>query len=355
MHDSSALPVLNNAPAGEDDGGGVAGKKAFATNQEVRWCPGCGDFAILAQVQKVLPTLGIPRENLVFISGIGCSSRFPYYVNTYGMHSIHGRAPAIATGVKCANPELSVWVVTGDGDGFSIGTNHLIHTMRRNVDLTVLLFNNRIYGLTKGQYSPTSEFGKKTKSSPLGTIEQPIRPVQMALAAEATFVARTVHSDMAHMAQVIDAAARHRGTAFVEILQNCRVFNEGAFDPIEGREAREQNALYLEHGKPLCFGPGRRRGIRLAGMEPQVVEWAEGEAPGSDVLRHDSGATSPALASLLAALEPPDFPIALGVLRQVNRPTYDQLLMSHVQESMARRGPGKLERLLNSGGVWEVS
>ncbi|MFA6107779.1 MAG: 2-oxoacid:ferredoxin oxidoreductase subunit beta [Candidatus Latescibacterota bacterium] len=354
MTELLTAPVAAGPAAQEDDCAAGLDRRAFATGQEVRWCPGCGDYAILNQVQKVLPALGVPRENLVFVSGIGCSSRFPYYVNTYGIHGIHGRAPAIATGIKCANPELSVWVITGDGDGFSIGTNHLIHTMRRNVDLTVLLFNNRIYGLTKGQYSPTSEFGKKTKSSPLGTIEQPIRPVQMALAAEATFVARTVYADQAHLAQTIEAAARHRGTAFVEILQNCRVFNESAFEQIADRDGRDEGAVYLEHGQPIRFGHGGNRGIAVRNMEPRVVELAAGQ-PGDDLLVHDATATSPALAALLAALEPPDFPTALGIFRQVSRPTYDELLMSHVRESVARRGVGRLEELLNSGGVWEIA
>ena len=225
----------------------------FRSSQEVKWCPGCGDYGILAQVQKVLPRLGIPRERIVFVSGIGCSSRFPYYLNTYGMHSIHGRAPAIAMGLKCARPELSVWVVTGDGDGLSIGTNHLIHCMRRNLDVNILLFNNQIYGLTKGQYSPTSEFGKKTKSSPLGTIEQPIHPIEIALAAEATFVARTVIADQAHLGETIEAAARHRGTSFVEILQNCVVFNENVLENFGDRSLRDENWVRLEHGQADSF------------------------------------------------------------------------------------------------------
>nr|MCU0981652.1 2-oxoacid:ferredoxin oxidoreductase subunit beta [Pirellulaceae bacterium] len=309
---STTIDQVQGTEAAASDCLRVLTRKDFQSPQTVRWCPGCGDYSILAQIQKVLPELGVPRENFVFVSGIGCSSRFPYYVNTYGFHTIHGRAPAIATGVKCANPDLSVWVVTGDGDGLSIGTNHLIHTIRRNVDLNILLFNNRIYGLTKGQYSPTSEFGKKTKSSPMGTIEQPIRPIQMALAAEGTFVARTVASDQAHLRETLDAAARHRGTSFVEILQNCRVFNDGAFDEDKGRESLEHDRILLRHGEPIRFGPGGQKGIATRNLAPQIVDLSTGEASIGELLVHDVRATSPALAALLAALEPPDFPTALG-------------------------------------------
>ncbi len=331
----------------------VLTRKDFQSNQTVRWCPGCGDYSILAQIQKVLPELQVPRENFVFVSGIGCSSRFPYYVNTYGFHGIHGRAPSIATGVKCANPNLSVWVVTGDGDGLSIGTNHLIHTIRRNVDLNILLFNNRIYGLTKGQYSPTSEFGKKTKSSPMGTIEQPIRPIQMALAAEGTFVARTVASDQNHLRETLLAAARHRGTSFIEILQNCRVFNDGAFENSETGRDSEDDRIVLRHGEPIRFGPGGRKGIATRNLTPQVVDLETGEASVGELLIHDVRATSPALAALLAALEPPDFPVALGVFRDIERPTYDALLMSQISAA-AQRGRGDVNELLNAGSTWEV-
>ncbi len=329
-------------------------RKDFQTGREVRWCPGCGDYAILAQIQKVLPSLGIARENFAFISGIGCSSRFPYYVNTYGFHTIHGRAPAIATGAKCANPDLSVWVVTGDGDGLSIGTNHLIHCIRRNIDLNILLFNNRIYGLTKGQYSPTSEFGKKTKSSPMGTIEQPIRPIQMALAAEGTFVARTVAADPVHLGETLLAAAQHRGTSFVEILQNCRVFNDGAFEEIGGRQTAEDDRILLRHGEPIRFGAGGRKGIAERNLEPQIVDLENGEASEGELLAHDAKATSPALAALLAALEPPRFPTALGIFRNIENPTYDTLMMSQIQELVAQRGTGDVDKLLNSGTTWEV-
>jgi 2-oxoglutarate/2-oxoacid ferredoxin oxidoreductase subunit beta len=329
-------------------------RKDFQTAQEVRWCPGCGDYAILAQIQKLLPTLGVRRENFAFVSGIGCSSRFPYYVNTYGFHSIHGRAPAVATGIKCANPELSVWVVTGDGDSLSIGTNHLIHCLRRNVDLNILLFNNRIYGLTKGQYSPTSEFGKKTKSSPMGTIEQPIRPVQLALAAEATFVARTVASDQKHLRETLEAAARHKGSSFVEILQNCRVFNDGVLTTLTGRDTVEDERILLHHGQPVRFGTGGRKGIAVQNLEPQVVDLDSGEASPGELLVHDTRAGSPALGALLAALEPPEFPLALGVFRDVQHPTYDELLHQQVASFVEQRGPGDVEKLLNAGTTWEV-
>jgi 2-oxoglutarate ferredoxin oxidoreductase subunit beta len=330
-------------------------RKDFQTAQEIRWCPGCGDFAILSQVQKVLPELGVPRENIVFVSGIGCSSRFPYYVNTYGFHSIHGRAPALALGVKCANPALSVWVVTGDGDALSIGTNHLIHCLRRNLDVTILLLNNRIYGLTKGQYSPTSEFGKKTKSSPLGTIEQPIHPVQTALAAQATFVARTVFSDQTHLAQMLLAAARHRGASFVEILQNCRVFNDATFEGITERSTAQEHRVLLEHGKQIRFGPGGQKAIVVRNMSPVVVDFEHESVDERDILVHDCHTESPALAALLASLEPPEFPTAMGIFREVEKPTYDDMLFGQIQNCVAQRGKGNLRRLLNAGTTWEVT
>ncbi|MCC7269738.1 MAG: 2-oxoacid:ferredoxin oxidoreductase subunit beta, partial [Rhodocyclaceae bacterium] len=258
-------------------------KKDFESNQDVRWCPGCGDYAVLAQIQKLMPTLGIPRENFAFISGIGCSSRFPYYMETYGMHSIHGRAPAIASGLKLARPELSVWVVTGDGDALAIGGNHFIHAMRRNIGLKIILLNNRIYGLTKGQYSPTSELGKKTKTTPLGSIDRPFSPVAVALGAGATFVARTVDADQAHMAQVLKRAAAHEGTAFVEIFQNCIVFNDGAYDAITDKSVRDDARLLLEHGKPLVFGKNKDKGIRLRGLEPEVVTLGENGVSAADL------------------------------------------------------------------------
>jgi 2-oxoglutarate ferredoxin oxidoreductase subunit beta len=341
--------------AGQADGNLHRPARAdFQSSQEVKWCPGCGDYSILAQVQNVLPRLGIPRERIVFVSGIGCSSRFPYYLNTYGMHSIHGRAPAVAMGLKCARPELSVWVVTGDGDGFSIGTNHLIHCLRRNLDVTILLLNNQIYGLTKGQYSPTSEFGKKTKSSPLGTIEHPIRPLEVALAADATFVARSVFADPAHLARMIEAAARHKGAALLEIRQNCAIFNEHALDDFSDRSVRDERWVYLEHGKPIRFGKDAGKGITVVGMDPIVASVGGNGVREEDLLVHDAGSRSSARAYLLAGLQPPDFPTALGIFRQVEKPTYDDLLMAQVDAAMAKRGRGDLGRLFAAGTTWLV-
>jgi 2-oxoglutarate/2-oxoacid ferredoxin oxidoreductase subunit beta len=340
-------------PAGEPTC--ILTKEDFRSAQEVKWCPGCGNFGILAQVQKVLPRLGIPRERIVFVSGIGCSSRFPYYMNTYGMHSIHGRAPAIAMGLKCARPELSVWVVTGDGDGFSIGTNHLIHCMRRNLDVNILLFNNQIYGLTKGQYSPTSEFGKKTKSSPLGTIEQPIHPLELALAAKATFVARAVVFDQAHLGETLEAAARHRGTSFVEILQNCVVFNERVLGDLGDRGRRDEHWVRLDQGQPIRFGADGRQGIVLRGMEPAVAVVGENGVREEDLLVHNSRGVSHAQAHLLAALGPPDFPTAYGIFHQVDdKPTYDDLLGAQIDAAIAKQGRGELSELLEAGTTWLV-
>ena len=322
-------------------------KKDFVSDQEVRWCPGCADFAILATVQKVMPELNVPRENIVFVSGIGCSSRFPYYMNTYGMHGIHGRAPAIATGLKMARPELTVFVVTGDGDGLSIGGNHLIHALRRNVDLKILLFDNRIYGLTKGQASPTSELGKKTKSSPYGTVDRPFNPLTLALGAGATFVARSVATDVAHLAQVLRRAAAHKGAAFVHIWQNCPVFNDGAFDEWSEREVRDESLLKLEHGKPLVFGKSKEKALRIGdGFRLEVGPTA------GNALVHDETRDDLALAMALAALEPP-LPQPMGVLRAVQRPTVDALAREQEQEA-ARKRPPDLKALLHSGDVWTV-
>ncbi|MCC6124916.1 MAG: 2-oxoacid:ferredoxin oxidoreductase subunit beta [Pirellulales bacterium] len=329
-------------------------KKDFQSAQEVKWCPGCGDFGILSQVQNVLPKLGIPREKIVFVSGIGCSSRFPYYLNTYGIHGIHGRAPAIAMGVKCANPELSVWVVTGDGDSLSIGTNHLIHCLRRNLDLTILLLNNQIYGLTKGQYSPTSEFGKKTKSSPLGTIEQPIHPIPLALAAEGTFVARTVFADQAHLGKTIEAAARHKGTSFVEIRQNCVVFNDNVLGTFTDADTRGDHWIYLEQGRPIRFGKDGRKGLAMRGTQPEIVAVGEGGVREENLIVHDARGASNSQAYLLAGLAPPEFPTALGIFRQVEKPTYDDLLMDQIDDAIAKNGRGELAKLLNAGTTWLV-
>lgn len=327
--------------------------KDFASDQDVRWCPGCGDYSILAQTKKVLASLGIPRENFVFVSGIGCSSRFPYYVETYGFHSIHGRAPAVATGVKLANPALQVWVVTGDGDGLSIGGNHLLHTLRRNVDLKILLFNNQIYGLTKGQYSPTSPFGKKTKSTPIGSVDFPVSPLSFAIAAEATFVARSIDVNVKHLGYVLERAAAHKGVAFVEIYQNCNIFNDLAFDYAANKDTRDDNTITLEHNKPLIFGKNRDRGIRLNGLHPEIVTLGNGIKE-DDLLFHDEKAEQPTLAYMLSRLHYPEFPEPIGVLRQVQRPTYEDLVMRQVHDSQQKLGKGRLEDLLNEGETWTV-
>lgn len=330
-------------------------KKDFESDQDVRWCPGCGDYMVLAQVQRLLPTLGIARENFVFISGIGCSSRFPYYMNAYGMHGIHGRAPAIAAGLKLARPELCVWVVTGDGDALAIGGNHFVHAMRRNVDLKILLLNNRIYGLTKGQYSPTSEMGKKTKSTPMGSIDRPFNPVALALGAGASFVARTVDNDLAHMGKVLARAAAHRGTAFVEVLQNCMVFNDGAFGAITDKATRDDARLVLEHGEPLLFGREKDQGIRLQGFEAQVVRLGESGVAQADLLVHDEQGPHRMLAGLLAQFEAPQFPVPIGVFRAVAEPTYEERNAQLQEQARAAKGQGDLRRLLNSGETWTVA
>ncbi|HAM35471.1 MAG TPA: 2-oxoacid:ferredoxin oxidoreductase subunit beta [Elusimicrobia bacterium] len=320
--------------------------RLFASDQLVRWCPGCGDYAVLASVQKVLAGMDIPREKYVFISGIGCSSRFPYYMNTYGFHGIHGRALPIATGVKCANPDLQVWVATGDGDALSIGGNHFVHALRRNVDLKVLLFNNRIYGLTKGQTSPTSEFGKKTKSTPWGSIEYPVNPVSLALASEATFVARAVAADVAGLTDILARAARHQGSVLVEIFQNCVVFNDGAWKDVEDKAIREDRVLRLRHGEPLVFGVERDKGIRLKGFDPEIVEFAKGEAP-QDLVVHDEKADSPHLAYLLSKLDDSRFPIPVGVFRAVRRPTLHELMDDQIDKA-GKLKPQDLQAVLSA-------
>jgi 2-oxoglutarate ferredoxin oxidoreductase subunit beta len=327
-------------------------RKDFISDQLVRWCPGCGDFAILATVQKLLPSLGIPREKYVFISGIGCSSRFPYYMNTYGFHSIHGRAPTFATGLKGARSDLQVWVVTGDGDGLSIGGNHLIHALRRNVDIKVLLFNNKIYGLTKGQTSPTSEIGKKTKSTPYGSVDYPINPISVALASEATFVARAVDTDLAFLSEVLGRAARHKGSAFIEILQNCIVFNDGAWAEVSDKALREDTTVNLVCGKPLVFGKDKNKGITLKGLEPSVVSFEPGK-PGPEVLVHDEKAPSPTLAHILARLERPHFPIPQGIFRCVERPALHELINEQVAAAR-KAAPPDLQKLLRGPEIWAV-
>ena len=334
----------------------VLSAKDFSSDQDVRWCPGCGDYSILANLQRVMPELGPPRESFVFVSGIGCSSRFPYYMNTYGFHTIHGRAPAFATGIKAARPDLSVWVVTGDGDGLSIGGNHLLHTIRRNLDLQILLFNNRVYGLTKGQYSPTSRVGMKTKSTPDGSIDHPVDPIAFALGSGATFVARSVDVDSQHLQVVLRRAYEHRGTAFVEILQNCPVYNDDEWIEVEDKKTRVEASLKLTDGQPLVFGaPGRRRGIRIENGIPFVVELADGQDPRqAGVAIHHERHESPAYAFALASLERPSFPLPIGVFRAVEKPTYEALLEQQVKDAVARRGPGDLAELLGSGDTWTV-
>ena len=329
--------------------------KDFASDQDVRWCPGCGDYSILAQVKKIMPTLGIPKEKVVFVSGIGCSSRFPYYMNTYGFHSIHGRAPAVATGVKLANPDLSVWVVTGDGDGLSIGGNHLLHTIRRNVDVNILLFNNRIYGLTKGQYSPTSPLGKKTKSTPMGSVDFPLHPLSVAIGAEATFVARSIDVNVKHLGAVLQRAAEHKGTSFVEIYQNCNIFNDGAFEYATGKDTKDDTTIYLEHGKPLVFGKeGKKKGIRLNGMQPEIVD-LDGGVTEDDLLFHDERSAEPSLAYLLSRMHYPEFPEPIGVFRCVEREPYEELVIKQITDATGSKGEGQVEDLFDDGETWVVN
>ena len=327
--------------------------KDFKSNQDVKWCPGCGNYSIINQIQKVLADNGATKENTVFVSGIGCSSRFPYYMDTFGFHGIHGRAPSIATGVKIANPDLDVWVMTGDGDGLSIGTNHLIHTIRKNIGLKIVLFNNRIYGLTKGQYSPTSEFGKKTKSSPWGTIDQPIHPICVAIAAEVTFIARCIDVDGRSMNQVLHRAAEHQGTAFIEVYQDCNVYNHGAYQFASDRTAKLDNVLHLEHGKPMIFGKDRDKGIRLNGTSPEVVELGKG-ITADDLLIHDEKAACPTLAYLLSRMHFPDFPEPVGIFRDVEAPAYEDLLMGQINSATEKLGAGTLDMLFNAGTTWTV-
>ena len=329
--------------------------KDFVPPVDVRWCPGCGDYSILNSVQKVFPTLGIPRENFVIVSGIGCSSRFPYYMNTYGMHSIHGRAPTFAMGIKVANPELSVWVVTGDGDGLSIGGNHLMHLLRRNMDITVLLFNNRIYGLTKGQYSPTSEMGHKTPSSPQGSIDYPIKPLCFALAAETSFVARTIDSNPKHMTEVFKAAAGHRGTAFVEILQNCVIFNNNAWTPIGAREVRDDQTIDLQDGQRLIYGKEKNMGIRLNGTTPEIVKIGENAVTEDNIIMHDQHNPDATYAYMLSQMAHPQYPTPIGIFRAVEgRVPYNELLNEQIKTSILRRGRGRLQELLQGPSYWEV-
>ncbi len=327
--------------------------KDFSSDQDVRWCPGCGDYSVLAQTQRVMPDLGIPKNKMVFVSGIGCSSRFPYYMNTYGFHSIHGRATAIASGLKIARPDLSVWVITGDGDGLSIGGNHFIHLMRRNLNLQVLLFNNQIYGLTKGQYSPTSEMGKVTKSTPYGSVDYPFNPAALALGASATFVARTLDRDPKHMQSIIRRAAEHKGTSFVEIYQNCNVFNDGAFFQFTEKETKDDTVVFLEHGKPLVFGKEKDKGIRLNGFSPEIVSLKDGNFSVNDLLVHNEKDTT--LSFILADMTyKPHLPRPVGIFLAIDRPVYEDEMERQIAFAQEKRGVGDFKKLLNSGETWVV-
>ncbi|PIQ28238.1 2-oxoacid:ferredoxin oxidoreductase subunit beta [bacterium (Candidatus Blackallbacteria) CG17_big_fil_post_rev_8_21_14_2_50_48_46] len=329
-------------------------KKDFASDQEVRWCPGCGDYAILNSIQSLMPTLGIPKEKIVFVSGIGCSSRFPYYMSTYGFHTIHGRAAAIATGLKTINPDLSVWVITGDGDSLSIGGNHFIHAIRRNLDVNIILFNNEIYGLTKGQYSPTSPTGLVTKSSPYGSLERKFSAASLSIGAEATFFARTIDAEPKYMQEILTRAAAHKGTSVVEVLQNCVIFNDGAHKHITDRASKEENQLRLEHGKPMVFGAKRDKGIRLNGITPEVVTLGENGITEADLLVHDERAQEPTLAYFLSRMRPPEFPAPLGVFRSIEAPSYSEQVHRQIEDVREKKGAGDLRKLLYSGDTWEV-
>lgn len=324
--------------------------KDFASDQEVKWCPGCGDYSILKQVQSILPEIGIKRENMVFVSGIGCSSRFPYYMNTYGIHSIHGRAPAVATGIKLANPELNVWIITGDGDGLSIGGNHFIHLMRRNLDVNILLFNNEIYGLTKGQFSPTSQLGLKTKSSPFGVIDQPFNPLSLALGSGATFVSRTLDREPKSLREVLLEAQKHKGTSFVEIYQNCVIFNDGVFDEFTNKATKEEANLYLENGKPLKFGKDLSKGIILENFEPKIIDITE-DTDKSKLWIHDE--TSILKAQILARFnfdeEFSDFPRPFGVFYKKNRASYEETFTNQVEKNKP-----DMQQILNGNITWTV-
>lgn len=349
-------PSAKRPPAPGGDGGTgtpTLTRKDFTSDQDVRWCPGCGDYAILATVQRLMPELGVKRENTVFISGIGCSSRFPYYMNTYGMHSIHGRAPSIATGLKASRPELDIWLITGDGDALSIGGNHFIHLLRRNVNLQVLLFNNQIYGLTKGQYSPTSEVGKITKSTPYGSLDHPFNPIALALGADGTFVARSMDRDPKHLAATLKRAHEHQGTSFVEIYQNCNIFNDGAFFEFTEKDTKAERALFLEHGKPLVFNGGKQ-GIRLDGLSLQQVDLTEGTWSANDCLVYDE--TNRVLAQLVGQLFwQPDMPRPFGVFYREDRPAYDTLLKQQMEAVASKKGPQDFAALLHGRDTWTIS
>lgn len=324
--------------------------KDFATDQEVRWCPGCGDYSILKQVQTVMPEIGVPKEDIVFISGIGCSSRFPYYMETYGMHSIHGRATAIASGLKAARPDLSVWIITGDGDSLSIGGNHLIHLLRRNFDTNILLFNNQIYGLTKGQYSPTSEEGKKTKSTPMGSIDHPFNPLALCMGADATFVARAMDRDPKHMRQMLQRSNEHKGTSLLEIYQNCNVFNDGAFFGYTDKATKTEQTLFLEHGQPLIFGVNKEKGIKLDGFKPIVVSLDE--VTEDELWVHDE--KNRVKADLLTRFFGEDLPRPFGVFYSEERTCYEDALQAQIDQAVERKGEGDLDTLLRGSNTWEI-
>lgn len=350
--------VLSTPPLHSGNGAAIPlaetdlSRKDYASDVDTRWCPGCGDYSILAQTQRALSNLNVAPEKMVFVSGIGCSSRFPYYMETYGMHSIHGRAPTIATGLKLSRPDLMVFVITGDGDALSIGGNHLLHALRRNVDLKILLFNNQIYGLTKGQYSPTSEVGKTTKTSPMGTTERPLNPISIALAAEATFVARTFDTDPQHLTATIEAAARHEGSAFVEVLQNCNIFNDGAFREFTDRSVRDERLLYLEHDQPMLFGQNKNKGLAFTTTGLRAVD-----ADGPDhqlIITHDAHRPSSDIQQLLSRLSYPSMPVPMGIIRQVHAPSYGALLDEQIARARSTRGEGDLVALVKGPNTWLV-
>ncbi|TNE99693.1 MAG: 2-oxoacid:ferredoxin oxidoreductase subunit beta [Deltaproteobacteria bacterium] len=327
-------------------------KKDFVSDQEVRWCPGCGDYAILSSVQMALTKIGKKKEDIVFVSGIGCSSRFPYYVNTYGLHTIHGRAPAFASGIKSTNPNLSVWIITGDGDGLSIGGNHLIHILRRNIDCNIILFNNEIYGLTKGQYSPTSQRGLVTKSTPYGSIDRSFTPAKLAIGAGATFFARTMDTDPKHMQDISLAAEEHRGTSLIEAYQNCVIFNDGVHDLYTNRKTRDDHCVFIEHGQPMIFGKDKNKGIKLTGSKLEVVTIGENGVTEADLLVHDQ--TDERLAFMLAGMKGPELPVAVGILYKVDDVHYDEQICAQVEEVKAKKGAGDMNKLLHSGDTWEI-
>lgn len=328
--------------------------KDFKSDQEVRWCPGCGDHAVLNAVQKALSELGIPRDKIAFVSGIGCSSRFPYYMNTYGFHSIHGRASAIASGVKVANPELSVWQITGDGDALAIGGNHFIHVIRRNIDINIILFNNEIYGLTKGQYSPTSEKGIVTKTSPFGTVEEPFSVGELVIGAKGKFFARTLDSNVTLSTQIYVEAAKHKGTSVIEVLQNCIIFNDGIHDTVAGKDVRDERTIILKHGEPMIFGKNGDKGLMLEGLKLKVVRLGENGITEKNILVHDTIEANPGIQYMLANMRYPEYPVALGVIRSVPGPTYEADLAMQITEVGRASKIKSMDDLLNSGSVWKV-